>query len=135
MTITDTLDEALDFVSATDGGTYDESTKTVSWTIENAEPQEWGSVEITVKVNDKATEETEIENTAFVQIGDDDTVDTNKVTDPTPDDSGLKPGTPGSGSSSSSAKTADTNDVGLWILLLAAALAGCVFVGYEYKRQ
>ncbi|MCD8078579.1 MAG: DUF11 domain-containing protein [Lachnospiraceae bacterium] len=70
VTITDTLDDGVDFVSATDGngnvvnkatavagtGTvvYDETNHTVTWTIENASPFTEGSVTLTVRVNDDA---------------------------------------------------------------------------------
>ncbi len=138
VTITDKLDYALDFISATDGGEYDEDSRTVTWVIENAQAQEWGSVEVTVKVNDIALAEAEIENTANVQIDEDEPVETNKVEDPTPDvenpdngnpdngnpnngnpNNGNPSGTGGNGGNGAP-KTGDTNHPGVWIALMAA---------------
>ncbi len=51
--ITDTLDTGLDFVSASDEGTYDAKTRTVIRTIADAE-SEYGSVTLTAKVNQTA---------------------------------------------------------------------------------
>lgn len=61
--ITDTLEKGLDFVSATDGGVYNEDTRTVNWTFDAVEPESLErSVSLTVRVNDQAAGK--IENTA-----------------------------------------------------------------------
>ncbi len=94
VTITDVLDAGLDFVSATDGGTYDESTRTITWILEDAAAYTWGTVSFTAIVNDNALLEGIIPNTADVQIGNDSAVTTNKVQNPVeevPDDQ--NPGT------------------------------------------
>ncbi len=125
--ITDTLDYALDFVSATDGGTYDADTRTITWTIKDAEPG-WGYVYFTATVNDIALIEEEIENTATVKVGDDEAKDTNMVANPTPDSS--EAGVPGSGTP----KTGDDNHLFAWTLLLLASLLA-MGTAYAIKKQ
>ncbi|WP_281724558.1 Spy0128 family protein [Lachnoclostridium phocaeense] len=70
ITITDTLDKGLTFVpgSASDGGSYDEGSRTVTWNLENvpADPQT-GTVTFQATVNEDA--KTVIKNTAQVQVG------------------------------------------------------------------
>ncbi len=85
VTIKDCLNESLDFVEASDGGTYDEDSRTVTWIIENAPAYAWGSVTVTVTVNENALAENQIENTASVQINSDPVQDTNPVDNPVPD--------------------------------------------------
>lgn len=67
ITITDTLDKGLTFVpnSASDGGSYDEGSRTVTWNLKNvpADPQT-GTVTFQATVNEDA--ETVIKNTAQV---------------------------------------------------------------------
>ena len=75
VTITDELDAGLDFVSASNGGTYNSETHTVTWTIEDVEAHTSGTVTVTVKVNETAKEQTTeeaeagVENDATVQVG------------------------------------------------------------------
>ncbi len=83
--ITDVLDEGLDFVSATDGGTYDPETRTVTWVLEDVAAYTKGYVTFTVTVNETALVKDEIENTASVQVGNDPAVDTNPVENPVED--------------------------------------------------
>ncbi len=96
VTITDTLEAGLDFVSATDGGTYDEETRTVTWTIGDAPAYTEGSVELTAAVNGDADRADGVSNTAAVQIGSDAAADTNSVNNPLPSDEGTT-GTPDNG--------------------------------------
>ncbi len=97
VTITDKLDEGVDFVSLTDGDTvmtaadsdvYSSTDHTVTYTIENVVPYGTGYVTLTVKVNDKAiADDTKtVENTAGVQIGNEEAVDTETVTTPVDDE-------------------------------------------------
>lgn len=106
--ITDELDEGVDFVSAgtetltssidedelTDDAAdivtylYNEETHTVTWTIFNASACKSSSVTLTVKVNENAVEvsedetEASVENDASVQIGTENSANTNIVTNP-----------------------------------------------------
>ncbi len=82
VTITDVLDEGLDFVSATPEATYNEADHTVTWTIRDVEAYGSGSVEVTVRVNEEAYEKDEVNNTASVRVGSDSAVDTNEVKNP-----------------------------------------------------
>lgn len=54
VTITDVLDEGVDFVSASDGGTYDPATRTVTWQLKDKNAGATDAVTLTVKVNAKA---------------------------------------------------------------------------------
>lgn len=73
ITITDELDSKVDFVSATDGGSHNDSTHTVTWEISDVAPLTGGKVTLTVKVNNTALESgvasPTIENQATVTIG------------------------------------------------------------------
>ncbi len=134
--ITDTLDEALDFVSASDDGQYNDSTRTITWTIENAPEQEWGSVTFTATVNAAALLEDEIENTASVQIGQDKAVDTNTVRNPVPDKPEKEPddGQPGTDSGNGgTVKTGDNSHMGLWLVLLLAGLV-CIIAVLRIRK-
>ncbi len=131
VTVKDTLDYALDFKSATNGGTYDEETRTITWTVENAAAESWGYVEFTATANDIALLENYIENTASVQIADDDFVDTNQVVNPTPE--AEENGNPTSGTGSP--KTGDTNNFGLWLVLMMAAMVGVLAALRMRKRS
>ncbi|MCD7864698.1 MAG: DUF11 domain-containing protein, partial [Clostridiales bacterium] len=104
ITIEDVLDEGVDYVekSASDGGTYDEETRTLTWILENVAPFTEGSVTFTVTVNEKAMTYTEgetdadgnaaavIENQATVTVGDVDNT-TNIVINPLEDDEAEEP--------------------------------------------
>ncbi|MCD8087589.1 MAG: DUF11 domain-containing protein [Oscillospiraceae bacterium] len=83
VTIVDALDEYVDFVSATDGGEYDEATHTVTWTIDSVSAFTGGTVDLTVEVNSSA--ETQVENDAVVTVGDN-TATTDLVTNPVDDE-------------------------------------------------
>ncbi len=83
VTITDVLDVGLDFVSADNDGSYDESTRTITWTIESVEPNTGGSVTFEATVNENAVEY-RVDNTAYVLVGNEGGVYTNTVTNPLP---------------------------------------------------
>ncbi len=91
ITITDTLDEGLDYVagSASAGGTYDESTRTITWIITNVGALEGGSVTFQATVNEDALIKNEVENDATVELkyGDNPStkVETNPLYNPLPD--------------------------------------------------
>ena len=83
ITITDVVPEGTEFVDATAGGTYDEGTNTVTWTLADVEPDAAGTVTMTVQV--VSAWEEEVENSASINIGGDKvdiTVDTNTETTP-----------------------------------------------------
>ncbi len=89
--ITDTLDEGVDFVAASDDGVYDEATHTVTWTLENVAALSAGSVTVQVQVNANAKiadedGNTSVANQASVAIGNNSAVDTNIVENPLTDD-------------------------------------------------
>ncbi len=67
VTITDVLDKGLDYISSEPEGTYDESTHTVTWEIQNVAPGDTGSVTVTVQVNNNAVDS--IANTASIHDG------------------------------------------------------------------
>lgn len=64
--ITDRLPEDVKFISASDGGSYDAETHTVTWTMEVGAHAS-GMVSVKVKVLDSATSKT-IENQAYVDM-------------------------------------------------------------------
>ncbi len=57
VTITDVLDQGLDFVEASDGGEYDAATRTVTWTLKDVPAEAQGVVKLVVTVNEKAYKE------------------------------------------------------------------------------
>ncbi len=65
--IKDTLPSSLDFVSAGEGGIYDEGTHTVTWMLPNVPSFEKGAVHMEVRVNEAAL--VKIENDATMQVG------------------------------------------------------------------
>lgn len=93
VTITDVIPAGTTFSSATENGTYDSATNTVSWVIRNVPAGTGGTVSFVVFVNasakvqpDAATQPgegtIELNNTAKIQIGENGpTVDTNTTTD------------------------------------------------------
>ena len=81
--ITDTLDENVQFVEASDGGVHADGT--VTWTIENVAAGETGTVTLKVKVKVGAGEAGTVKNTAKVKVGNDSTFDTETVTNPVTD--------------------------------------------------
>lgn len=76
--ITDTLEDGLTFVSASNGGTYDETTRTITWTLANVHPNTAGSVTFKALVNENALTDSSVDNTATLKVGNDAEV-TNKT--------------------------------------------------------
>ncbi|MCC8141447.1 MAG: hypothetical protein LIO56_02790, partial [Lachnospiraceae bacterium] len=108
----------------------DADTHTVVWNIE-AEAYEEGSVQLTVKVNESAAGSV-VDNTASVQIGNSDSVDTNTVEIPVKSENEgksnpTKPNTVNPDNSNPNTtggtKTGDVDMTYFWILLMVAAAA------------
>ena len=72
VTVRDTLEEGLTFVSADNGGTYDEATRTVIWVLKDVAPFTSGSVTVITEVNENAVDAADptVANSAVVKIGD-----------------------------------------------------------------
>ncbi|MCD7864939.1 MAG: DUF11 domain-containing protein, partial [Clostridiales bacterium] len=123
VTITDTLEEGLTFVSVSDGGTYDEDTRTVTWTLEDVSAFTEGTVTLKVEVNSDI--DSSADNTAEVSIGGASAVSTNTVTNPVKETS-----------ETTIVKTGDNSRFLLWLILLIASAAGMCTLGvYEQKRR
>ena len=89
VTVKDQLDEHVSFVSASDGGAYDASTHTVTWTIKAVKAGAEGSVKLVVKVLESALASAggpdKVVNggdTATVQVGNDKAFTLEKVENP-----------------------------------------------------
>lgn len=80
ITITDHLPIGVDFISASDGGTYDAAAHAVRWKIQNILRGDTGNVSITIQVNEKAVGK--IINYASVQVGTDIPRNTNGAGNP-----------------------------------------------------
>lgn len=78
--ITDSLSDGVDFVSATNGGVYDEASRTVTWTLASVPSSVIDTVSLVVQVNQNAVES--IQNYATVRVGDDNPTPTNIVVNP-----------------------------------------------------
>ena len=72
VTVRDTLEEGLTFVSADNGGTYDEATRTVTWVLKDVAPFTSGSVTVITEVNENAVDAADptVANSAVVKLGD-----------------------------------------------------------------
>lgn len=77
--ITDTLTKGLTFVNASNDGSYDKETGTVTWTLKDIANGESGSVTLTVQVNEDAVTVDAINNTATINVGEDHEYTTNTV--------------------------------------------------------
>lgn len=93
--ITDTLEAGLsvDTTSISNGGTYDPATRTITWNIASAPAQTNGFVTFSATVNEDAV--VKVVNDAYVTIGDNETIKTNKLVNPieettTPGDTEIK---------------------------------------------
>lgn len=64
--ITDQLPMQVDFLSASNGGTYDAATRTVTWHLGNLEPGASGTVTLTVRVHKPLDNNSYIFNTAII---------------------------------------------------------------------
>ncbi len=131
VTIKDALDSGLDFVSATEGGSYDADTHTVTWTIADAASHTEGNVTVTVKVNETALKGGIVTNTASVKIEDGDVVDSNTVEIPVTEKS---EGTTGGNGGTGTTKTGDMNNLGVWLALLFASVA-ILLVGSQMRKK
>ena len=82
VTIADTLDKGLTYVdgSASKGGTYDEATRTITWTLADVAAGASGTVTFKATVNEDAVQH--VDNRATVQIGNGHTAQTNTTTNP-----------------------------------------------------
>ena len=96
VTITDKLDENVEFVEASNDGSYDEASHTVTWTIPTAAGTS-GSVQLTVKVKEDAKAVGKVQNSAVVKVGNDQDFDTNIVENPVPDGPHKKETSPAEG--------------------------------------
>ena len=87
--ITDELDENVKFVSASDGGSYDKASHTVTWTLSDVpgmgEDGYAGNVTLKVKVLKGAVKEGLIANQASVKVGNDPAIDTDVIENPVKD--------------------------------------------------
>ena len=103
VTVTDELDENVEFVSADNDGKYDEETHTITWVVKDVPKYKddgcSGKVGFSVKVKDSALASNEgpgrIANEASVKVGNDKAVKTNKVENPVPEDPVKSEKTPG----------------------------------------
>ena len=77
--ITDIVPKGTEYVSADTNGVYEETSKTITWTLGEQEAGAFGTVSFVVKVLDSAGG-TAVENTAEITIGDNDPNQTNTVT-------------------------------------------------------
>lgn len=80
ITITDPLDEGVDFVSASNGGNYNPDTHTVTWMLDQQKTGASGDVTLTVQVNEKALLQGSVLNQATVQVNGETAVETETVT-------------------------------------------------------
>ena len=81
VTVTDVLDDGVNFFSASNGGTYDSDAHTVTWTIKNVAPFTKDSVTLTVEVNASAIDGSDptLTNTAQAQVGNQSSYDSKPV--------------------------------------------------------
>jgi len=80
ITITDMLDQGVDFITASDNGVYDAGSHSVTWVIADAVSLEEGEVSLTVAVNNDAIER--VINQAVVQVGNEPGKTTNQLENP-----------------------------------------------------
>ena len=80
VTITDALPAGVEFVSATNGGSYDSDTRVVTWTLEDCAARSYGSVGVTVRVkSDPETAASSLENQAHIKVDSGSEYDSNKT--------------------------------------------------------
>ena len=134
VTIWDTLDPNVEFVSASEGYTYDPATHTVTWVLPDRAGGSTGSVTVTVRVLPSAVQAGIIRNQAHVQVGDDPAQDTeipeNPLTPPSP-----SPVAPSPTPSSGIPDTGDSSHPGLWLALLTVSLMGLGLIGGATLRR
>ena len=99
VTVKDTIPKGTEYVNnSAQNATYDGDTKTLTWTIKNADPNATGTVSFRVKVTEAAVkndEDNTIENQATVVVGDNEPKQTTKTETYVPEKSvtGYQPGT------------------------------------------
>ena len=76
VTVTDIIPEGTEFVSASEGYSYDETSRTLTWELGEQAPEAEGTLTLTVRVTEDAIKTNEVTNKATVNIGDNE-VDTN----------------------------------------------------------
>ena len=132
--ITDKLDANVKFVSATNGGTYDKVTHTVTWTIPNVPTGTFNKkVTLEVQVRNGAEKAKEITNTAIVQVGNGLAKETNTVKNPVTSDTSAQISSPTSPTSPTNPTTGDMSNVTTWLGLFV--LAALLFVGISVYRR
>ena len=82
VTITDELDEKVEYVSSSNDGS--EENGIVTWTIPTAANTE-GTITLTVRVKEDAAEGTIVKNKAVVKVGNDAPYNTQEITNPLPE--------------------------------------------------
>ena len=83
VTVTDIIPEGTEFVSASEGYSYDETSRTLTWELGEQAPEAEGTLTLTVRVTEDAIKTNEVTNKATVNIGDNE-FDTNTVTNYVP---------------------------------------------------
>lgn len=83
VTVTDIIPEGTVFVSASEGYSYDETSRTLTWELGEQAPEAEGTLTLTVRVTEDAIKTNKVTNKATVNIGDNE-VDTNTVTNYVP---------------------------------------------------
>ena len=83
VTVTDTLPANVEFVSADNGGVYDSSTGTVTWTLADQAARSYGTVKVTVRATSASTSDALVlSNTANVSVAGGSTYDSNTTSNP-----------------------------------------------------
>ena len=120
--IIDKLDKNVQFVSASDNGQADNGV--VTWTIKDVEAGKTGKVTLKVKVLTGARTAGKVVNKATVQVGNDQSFETEEVINPVTMVA----------NDSTSPKTGDDFKTGLWVTLLVVALLGGGWFGVKAFR-
>ena len=79
VTVTDVLPDGTEFVSASNGGSYDETTGRVTWSLGTQQAGATGDVTMTVRITEDAVHYDSISNTAGIQLGENNPKYTNEV--------------------------------------------------------
>ena len=131
VTVTDPLDQGVDFVSASEPGVYDADSHTVTWELGAKAAGDKGTVTLTVKVNAGAQKPGKVENQATVTVDNKPeltNIPENPVPTPTPTPT-LTP-TP---SQPSVPPTGDSAHPVLWTALLGVSVLGLIIV-LRYRK-
>ena len=120
VTVRDTLDGNVEFVSASGAYTYDPYTRTVTWVLPGCAARSKGSVTLTVKVLESAMQAGMVKNQARVQVDNDSERYTEIPKNPLP---------------GNSPKTGDGTRPGLWLAMLTATLTGLAALCGAVRRR